>query len=362
MGFRKRSLNSKALSVSILLVGLAASLPLARAVRADSSGTDSCLEQSNSDKKDVREDETNYRRVISEDTKLLTDLESDDKIGNAQHPEWDNDCNCLPTQGSCPADFWTKIVKAEDFGSIANDGTNGCMTIYKKFSSALQSNLPPTCFTAVSGTPGDHGNTGCGLVHRLVLKAKTARELAADQDKLRNEIPQRKKDITEALKECRKDCPNCGAQSAMAMMKPREPGVGDYLIAGLQGITPMVLGGMNMYMYNQGLKNYTQNYGSYLGQCTTVGVPCGAPMMMRWRYGRHGYDGHGRHGHDGHGHAYDGRHGHGRRHHHGWRHGMGGMPYDDGWRHAYDDGRRHANDDGRRHAMMMGGMAWAAAS
>ncbi|MBI4926026.1 MAG: hypothetical protein HY843_08895 [Bdellovibrio sp.] len=96
----------------------------------------------------------------------------------------------------------------------------------------------------------------------------------------------KKSDVEDEIRTLREECPNC---AWLAAMKPREPKFGDYLIGGLNAITPMVLGGLNAWsyasginaqagMYADGIMGYRNNYNQYLNQCLQLGVPCAPPM------------------------------------------------------------------------------------
>ena len=311
-------------------------------------------ETSNADKKKLKSDESKWNDELTNAQDLVDLLSGTEQVTDDQEPGLTAPCECRPNvSAGCDVGFWKDTMKATDadIKSLDTDSTRMAVSkIYSRYGPNLQS-VNSSCFDMVSGQPGNPANLGCGAVRRIVLlNQKKARIKALN--KLIDGLGDRRQKITQEYKDCRKECSDCGTKGAQSPMQVRQPGIGDYLIGGLQAITPMVMGGMGMYENSQALNAYTHNYGAYLQQCTTGRHSVRRPYGRRYDDGWHGY-GHGNDaGHD------DGRHGYDCwRQHHDGRHGY------DVRRYGHDAGNDawHGDDGWRMRLMasgsvMMGGM------
>jgi hypothetical protein len=191
------------------------------------------------------------------------------------------DSNCDPGAGSaCDENVYKRLgLDASKLGTGSGTGVPTCVLLYEQARSIeklRQISLP--CAMQVQG---------CGTIqNKIQVKILEAREKALDNQIVNAKDEQ--KDLSRDAADAFANCPNCVGGAGAAgfgmggMMQQRKPGLGDYLVGGLQAITPMFLGGLqaglSYDLYSQGLGSYNSNYNSYLNGCMTLGVPCQGPM------------------------------------------------------------------------------------
>ena len=121
----------------------------------------------------------------------------------------------------------------------------------------------------------------CGSVVSQHWKVRAAIEVAAGRNVERDcensieRLERSRNRLRAEISNSQAECPQCAMIEAM---RPREPGVGDYIVGGLSSVLGAALGGYQTYMGWQGYNNYLGAFNSYSQQCVQVGIPCGGPM------------------------------------------------------------------------------------
>lgn len=174
---------------------------------------------------------------------------------------------------------------------------NACLGVYKyaKDNGRSSTNLSATCVAKAKQ---------CGLVKLEIDKRKLPRqidELKADIAKLEKEL----KKLIARRKSIDKACPDCSAIAEA--VDSNRPTLGDYIVGGLQAVSPMVIAGIQAGSYNRALKtglsaynsylntsltayngylsNSLQNCQAYIAQGTTTGIPSSPCMSAMWTGG-----------------------------------------------------------------------------
>lgn len=189
------------LSVGMLAVlGCLVGASLARANPAEQF--EECKDDRDRDLAALRRDELAWRKVLDSKQEMVDTAKSGEAVDG--HPEFSAICDCRPTFSDCPADFWTAQMglKPEEIKRLDSDTSRGCLRIYQKYGVNLQSGLPPSCYGAIAGIPGDASHIGCGMVSRLTFVSRLSREIAILQRKLDNDVPARKQRINDDYKDC----------------------------------------------------------------------------------------------------------------------------------------------------------------
>ena len=265
MGMGKmRTLNS---AVTILLL-LALVAPGGAWARRD---RDRDTSPSSSDDVDAARDELADLKKEEKDTRERIRLNQDTK--RRLDDPMNQDQEFAPTRCSCrtPACADTLYTAASIAIPAADaDPASNCTSLYQTGTGTYAS-LPVACKNAVNL---------CGPVALEIRKKQLDRQIADDNYKLEHDFKDRRKELASDLRDALRNCSDCRLKAQQEAMGYNKPGVGDYLIGGLSAITPMVLGGMNMYNYSQGLNAQTGMYQNYLNQCVQVGVPCAGPGGM----------------------------------------------------------------------------------
>jgi hypothetical protein len=158
--------------------------------------------------------------------------------------------------------------------SNSDPSNSACMRLYQAADSKLYRISEP-CRSSVKR---------CGPVAKELAAADLEKANQRCQDTIRDLQAQRK-ELAKNIDDAKGQCVNCQMNGASAQ---RSPSGWDYALAFTKALAPVGLGiyqtyqqgqNFNTYaqMYQQGLNAYSGNYGQYLQQCSTLGVPCQQP-------------------------------------------------------------------------------------
>ncbi|MBS1961103.1 MAG: hypothetical protein JST04_02720 [Bdellovibrionales bacterium] len=196
----------------------------------------------------------------------------------------------------------TKITNNVDNGTGGPKGKKGCVEVQILNPKLDQGDVCLKVYNySLTGT-----RSGSSINRLCVQKAREcgAVKYAIDKDKLPKEIADLKADIAKLEKELKKliakrdristDCPHC--KQLVDDSDAGRPQLGDYIVGGLQAISPMVIAGIqagsynrylktNLTAYNGYLSNSLANCQAYISQGTTLGVPSSPCMSSMWSGG-----------------------------------------------------------------------------
>jgi hypothetical protein len=241
----------------------------------------------------VRNNTAEITRKRAEITRLRTERTrlNSNSFELIAYPELARECDCAPGGPNCTrgtrevrgqeqtvttaavSGDWPPLNADGSEPPIRGDGNNSCGEVSRRGVSRLSQ----TCREEVNSCRGTVKTARLATIETLIEEAQTSiDDLNAKNTTLRADLR-------------RGTCTTCN-QRRTAQSSNR-PGVGDYIVGGLQAISPMVTSGINAYMYNQGLaaygnmygqglNAYNSNYNGYLQQCATLGVPCQGPLMQ----------------------------------------------------------------------------------
>jgi hypothetical protein len=158
--------------------------------------------------------------------------------------------------------------------------------------------------TKVYAYARDHGRASTGLSSLCIEAARNcgAVKYSIDKARLPGTITDLKKEIARLEKEKKKliarrksidmACPDC----SVIVEQSERPGLGDYIVGGLQAVSPMVVAGIQAGSYNKYLKTSLNAYNGYLSnslancqgyydQGTITGIPSSPCASAMWSGG-----------------------------------------------------------------------------
>ncbi len=224
-------------------------------------------------------------------------------VNTASDANGSNSASPNPNVSTRPGTTYTNKYRPGDENDDVN-GTGGpkgkgdC----KEYKELTNVNRADVCMAVYTYSTENKRSSGSALNRMCVAAARKCGKvkLLSDLDKYPKTIEDLKVDIAKLEKEKKKliarksqinkDCPHC-ADIANSVDSTR-PNLGDYIVGGLQAVSPMVVAGIqagsyNRYLrtslsaYNGYLSNSLANCQSYISQGTTLGIPsspCGNSM------------------------------------------------------------------------------------
>ena len=109
---------------------------------------------------------------------------------------------------------------------------------------------------------------------RFNIRDAKERELQASIDSQQKVVDGDDADIAQLKDRVENGCTDCGIAYYQ-----KDPTGFEKAMGVIGALTPVVGMGLNTWMNMSSMNKYYGAYGSWLNQCTTIGVPCGAPSM-----------------------------------------------------------------------------------
>jgi hypothetical protein len=239
---------------------------------------------------DIKDQINKCQKQIRDNQAKIDQYRNSDPGDDLGDPKFGGNCNssCSPgdvqnadpkSTGACSSSNFTDLgIKLESTRFSSTDPARGaCMLLYQAADSKLY-RIGEPCRSSVKR---------CGPVAKELAAVELEKADQRCQDSIRD-LQEQRKELSKNIDDARGQCVSCQTNGASAS---RSPSGWDYALAFTKALAPVGLGiyqtyqqgqNFNTYarMYQQGINAYSGNYGQYLQQCSTLGVPCQQPSYV----------------------------------------------------------------------------------